>query len=469
MSEPITEIEEAELSPKLKTLWLKAISAVELQNHSYAISLCQAVLKDAPGFVEGRKLARRCSAQINAGSKKKGNAITQMLSGGFSSSKLQSQSKKDPVGALISLEKELAKDPYDGQLNEILFDTAVRLNMQETATTALETVRRGGKGNTKLMHKLAEYYLARNIPDKAADVYDDIVKLDAADIDAVKGHKDATARASMMKDKWSENASLDDVTKDGDESKELEDADRAGLTKDQMKEKRDKLLVTYAEDQNNFNVVKQLARIYEDLEYWPESYNFYSWAYQLSNKDVTIKDKAEQIRVKAGDEVVKQLEAQLANDPDNAELQAQLTEMKQERAQVSVKDAQARVDQNPTDPQLRFDLGIALYNSGNHNDAIPHLQQAKRNPHIRTRVLLTLGRSFDAKSMYDIALNQFQEALEDLHGMDGTKKEVLYEMGLIHTKMENKEAALDCFKQIYEVDYGYRDIAQRVEQSYSGS
>jgi hypothetical protein len=28
-------------------------------------------------------------------------------------------------------------------------------------------------------------------------------------------------------------------------------------------------------------------------------------------------------------------------------------------------------------------------------------------------------------------------------------------------------AALECYKQIYEVDYGYRDVAHRVESSYT--
>ena len=51
--------------------------------------------------------------------------------------------------------------------------------------------------------------------------------------------------------------------------------------------------------------------------------------------------------------------------------------------------------------------------------------------------------------------------------MDKTKKEVLYELGLIHEKVESGDEALNCFKQIYEVDYGYRDVAHRVESSYS--
>jgi hypothetical protein len=32
--------------------------------------------------------------------------------------------------------------------------------------------------------------------------------------------------------------------------------------------------------------------------------------------------------------------------------------------------------------------------------------------------------------------------------------------------MGNAEKSVDCMKQIYEVDYGYRDVAKRVESSY---
>jgi tetratricopeptide (TPR) repeat protein len=81
--------------------------------------------------------------------------------------------------------------------------------------------------------------------------------------------------------------------------------------------------------------------------------------------------------------------------------------------------------------------------------------------------LLLLGRTFDAKGMSDMAVKQLSDANADLHGMDNVKKEVLYELGLIHEKIGDQTDALDCFKQIYEVDYGYRDIAKRVEDSYT--
>ncbi|MGJ8657831.1 MAG: tetratricopeptide repeat protein [Akkermansiaceae bacterium] len=462
MSEPIVEIQEGQLPQNTRTLWLKALSAVELQNYSYAVSLCQAILKDVPGFVEARKLARRCAVKTTGGAKKKGG----FFGAGASTSRLQGQIKKDLRAGLIALEKDLESDPNSGPLNDLLFDTAVQQNLSETASFALETVRKGSPENTKLLHKLASYYLARDMPQEAAGVYKDIIKQDPTDIDAVKGEKDSTARASMKSGGWEKGGSIEDTKKDTSGEKEQEESDRAGMTRDQKKAKLAKLMEKYQEDQNNIIVVKEIAELYEDFGYWADAHVFFNWAYQISHKDSTLKNKAEKMKNKEAEEQIKALEVQLSEDPGNTELEAQILAYKQERSKESVTEAKARVDQNPTDPQLRFDLGLALYNSGDYNGAIPHLQQAKRNPHIRTRVLLTLGRSFDSKGMYDIAISQLEEALEDLHAMDGTKKEVLYEIGLIYSKMEKKDEALHNFKQIYEVDYGYRDVAKRVEDAY---
>jgi hypothetical protein len=50
--------------------------------------------------------------------------------------------------------------------------------------------------------------------------------------------------------------------------------------------------------------------------------------------------------------------------------------------------------------------------------------------------------------------------------MDEMKKEIVYNLGLVYERMDDPEKSLGCMKQIYEVDYGYRDVARRVESSY---
>jgi tetratricopeptide (TPR) repeat protein len=119
---------------------------------------------------------------------------------------------------------------------------------------------------------------------------------------------------------------------------------------------------------------------------------------------VALATKASVMNDRAIEADLKALEAGVAADPDNVELKAALEARRADRLAEQVLEAQRRVDQNPTDPQLRFELGTALYNSGDHSAAIPHLQQATRNPHIRTKVLLTLSRCFKAKNMFDLAI-----------------------------------------------------------------
>ncbi len=459
------EITEKALPNSLKPLWLKALSAVQTANLSYAVSLLQAVLKDCPEFLDGRKLLRKCEIQLTGGTKKKGG-IFGIQTGGMGLMKIAGQAKKDPAGALPLIEKELEKDPYNEHASELLFETFVRMELFESAAFALETVRAGCPESAKLLHKLADFYLSREQPLAASEVYNDIIKHHPTDSVAIKGSKDASARASMLKQKWDENVDMRSLMRNAAEVEELERSTRSGLTSEQLEERRDRTVEKYNEDPNNLGSVKDLANIYEQLEDWHNAQAFYEWAHTLSNGDVALSAKAGQMKDRAAEADIRDLEAAAAVDPDNVELQAALATHKAERLALVVDEAKRRVDQNPTDPLLRYELGRALYNAGDHSNAIGHLQQATRNPHIRTKVLLLLGRTFKAKGMFDLSIKQYSDALADLHAMDNTKKEVLYEKGIIHHEMGDADSALDCFKQIYEVDYGYRDVAQRVEASY---
>jgi len=137
------------------------------------------------------------------------------------------------------------------------------------------------------------------MPDKAGDVYSDIVKQDPADIDAVKGAKDAIAKASMKKQKWEEAESFRDVMKDADDAAEQESANRAAMTKEQMLEKLEKVSAAYAADNQNLQLVKELGSLYEQLEDWPNAHSFFQYAYELSNKDVALENKATAMKDKA--------------------------------------------------------------------------------------------------------------------------------------------------------------------------
>jgi cytochrome c-type biogenesis protein CcmH/NrfG len=151
------EITDKELPQNVKAYWLKALSAIEVKNHAYAVTLLQAVIKDNPGFLQGRELLRKCEGIVTGGPKKK-QKIFGMESGG-PGMKLQGAVKKDPAGAVALIEKELEKDPFNDGLNDLLHECFLKMELFDSAAFALETVRKSHPDNTKNMHKLALYYL----------------------------------------------------------------------------------------------------------------------------------------------------------------------------------------------------------------------------------------------------------------------------------------------------------------------
>ena len=157
----------------------------------------------------------------------------------------------------------------------------------------------------------------------------------------------------------------------------------------------------------------------------------------------------------------------LAADPTNEEALAAYNARKQEVAMAVVEDARARVEANPTDAQLQFKYGQALFDAGMQSEAIPALQRARTNPNLRIKAMLMLGKCYAAKNMTDMAIRQLEDADKELIAMDDTKKEILYMIGCLYESAGNKEKALESFKVIYEVDYGYADVAQRVESAYA--
>jgi tetratricopeptide (TPR) repeat protein len=148
-------------------------------------------------------------------------------------------------------------------------------------------------------------------------------------------------------------------------------------------------------------------------------------------------------------------------------LRAEIDELRRGKAEQMLGEARKRVERNPTDLQYRFELGEQLVLAGHYKDAIPELQKARSNPNTRTKALNLLGRCYTERNMLDLAAKTLTDAASEIPGMDGTKKDILYNLGLVYERMSNVEKSLDCMKQIYEVDYGYRDVAARVEASYT--
>lgn len=465
MSEPAhPTIKEADLDAKFLNLWKKGLLSAEQRKWEYVVSLVLPIVKAHPGFMDGRALVRRAEAQ-RAGPPRKGGIS---LGGGLSL--FGGGSKKEPTDQINDLEDGVfQKDPYNQKANEQLYDLAMKLHMPDLAAFALETVREGYPENTKNSHRLAEHYMRHDHPEKASAVYQHIQKVDPRDMDAKKGEKDAAARTSILRQGWNQEGDFRKAMKSSDEANKMELLSKQGMTREQMEALLASLYEEYNQDNTNINTVKAIASLLERLDDHEAALGYYQWALELNPGDVSMARKIEMVQDKIADSSIQRMEAEIEADPSAPDIEdkrAQIAEIKKQRSTTVIAEAKARVERNPTDKQFQFELGSAYFFADMFTEAIPHLQQAKSNPHIRNKAMLMLGRCFERKNMNDLAVTQLSEVAKELAIMDNTKKEVLYELGLVYEKVGKKAEYLECLKEIYNNDYGYRDVARRVEESY---
>jgi tetratricopeptide (TPR) repeat protein len=188
--------------------------------------------------------------------------------------------------------------------------------------------------------------------------------------------------------------------------------------------------------------------------------------------DPTIARKISDLQLRQINEAYKAREDYLAAAPDDPEApryRQEMEELSKQRAEFVLTEARERVDRNPTDLLAHFDLATALMDAGLHQEAIGHLQRARSNPSVRLKAMSKLGQCYVSRSMNDLAAKTFADAIAEIPAMDAVKKDLLYNLGVVYENMEKKAEALECFKQIYEVDYGYRDVASKVESSYGNN
>lgn len=495
---------ERDLPSAKRAIYLKALSALELRNFSLVVSLIEPLVLEEPLFMAGRKLLREAEVMRSRGK----SGFLGISGGGISLGKSKAQraiESGDWKAAMAAAEKALENDPT-GNANKDLFDAAelaaakereaaakIRAEMeaagdeaakaaaskklrsaeesvrdfQSIARFALETIALDPK-NTRARHELGNYLMRIEEYDEAWKVFDEITRKAPMDLDAREKSKEAAARRSM-KQGGLQTASYSDLVK------QREAAGAAAKNVAASAESAEELARMVYEAHEAGNPDREAARKLADLYYNRDDYDsaleYYRYLSALANDtDPGLLRKISDTEVRKLSRAISEKETRLVQLPPgdgSAEaLRAELEELKRQRAEQTLGEARKRVERNPADLQYRFELGEQLVAAAHFKEAIAELQKARTNPNTRTRALNLLGRCYSERNMLDLAAKTLTDAASEIPGMDGTKKDILYNLGLVYERMGDKAKSLDCMKQIYEVDYGYLDVAERVESSY---
>jgi tetratricopeptide (TPR) repeat protein len=459
---------ESELSEAQRAHWLKAVAAIELRNFGYAISLLQGILKQEPEFLTGRRLLRRAEVAKSKAAKK---SMFNISTAPIAVMKAQRELRKDPKRTVEMIEKLLAEEPYHRQANLLLKDAAVMAGWPEIGIFALRTLLEENPRDLKVLHELGRLYHALGQSEEEVEVYSRINEIDPFDPEAQRLGKDASARASMASGGWTQAVSYRDLIRDKEQAVSLEQQSRMKLSHESLDQQIAEAYAAQKEQPENVDLARRLGLLHEQKNDIGSAIGWYQHAVDLTKgSDSGLVRKVSDLKIKQLDrQIVEHEEFLSVSGRENESCAKRLDELRtlrQQRAELLIGDARKRVERNPTDLQLRFELGEHLVNAGCYREAVPELQRARQNPNVRLKAMNLLGRSYAELGMLDLAARQLADAAKEIFAMDATKKEIIYNLGLVYERMGEHDKSLECMKQIYESDYGYKDVATRVESSY---
>ncbi len=459
---------EKELTETQRSHWLKAVAAIELRNFGYAISLLQAILKQEPEFLTGRQLLRRTEVTRSKTAKR---TIFNISRAPLAVMKAQREVKKDPKRAIEMIEKVLEEEPYHRKANLLLKEATVTAGWPEIGVFALRTLLEENPRDAKVLRELGRLYHDLGRSDKEVEVYNRISEIDPGDAEALRLGKDAAARASMTTGGWTQAESYRDLIKDKEAAVSLEQQGRMKLSGEALEQQIAETYARHQAEPQNVALARKLGALNEQTNNVQAAIDWYQYAVDLTkNTDAGLLRKVSDLKMKESEREIAEHERFLAGaspaDKEFAKRTKELEAAKKKRAEILIEEARKRVERNPTDLQLRFELGEQLTDAGHFREALPELQGARQNPNARLKAMNLLGRAYHELGMLDLASRQLEEAAGEIATMDAMKKEIVYNLGLVYEKMSDREKALACMKQIYEADYGFKDVAERVESSY---
>ena len=164
---------------------------------------------------------------------------------------------------------------------------------------------------------------------------------------------------------------------------------------------------------------------------------------------------------KVGDLESKRIKKEIAR-ADKEGRSDDATRLEGELLEHEVADFEKRVQARPGDASIRLVLAKKLLRSDRIDDALAELQRCSDEPRVRNEALYYLGQCFHKKGILDLARKEYEHALQVTDSKSERAKEILYNLGNIAEAQGESGEARSFYIRIYEIDIGYRDVADKM-------
>ncbi|MBV9464010.1 MAG: hypothetical protein JO317_07260 [Verrucomicrobiae bacterium] len=455
-----------QVEKRIRASFEKAVGSMERGQLDAAIEILQQVLVSEPGFLEARK-ALRIAERKRAGGGGFMGRIVGSAAGSPALAKAAAIMSKNPEGAMEAIETAIASNPMNSGAHKMLADAAERGGYYLTATFAMSTARELSPNDIGILMNLARLYQLVKDGKRAQECYDRVLSMKPNDPDAIRGLKDASAVETMEKEGWDEADSYRNLIRDEKQAVTMEQQNRVMRDDKMVANLLHETYLKHQEQPDNIVFIKDMARLYTEINDFDNAIHWLEYANEkVAGADVSLEKLLNATKIKRIDFKIGKVKEQLGSEPANAALSKEIEDLQRERKKCIVEQQEMLVRRYPNDLEARFELGLLYYGDDRIDEAMKEFQLAANNPKNRVSAAHLMGMCLARKKMYDLAVPRLKAALGASEVMDATRKQILYDLGGLYEAMGKDKEAMEQYKQIYEVDIGYKDVSQKVEAHY---
>lgn len=179
--------------------------------------------------------------------------------------------------------------------------------------------------------------------------------------------------------------------------------------------------------------------------------------------DMAIRERMEDLQIRQAEHQV-QVARQHHEHEQSDESARVLAQARAQANQVELEVYAARADRDPQILWLKYELGLRLRRAGKYREAIQAYQAARADTKRKAIVLLELGECFQKIEQYKLAMSNYEAALEAGEDPESdTHKLALYRAGVLATGLRELDRAERHLTELAGIDFGFRDVADRLD------
>ncbi len=455
-----------EVSSRARDFYQRGTAAMHKENYDYAVEMFLEALKLEPGFYACREVLR--GVQLKKAEPARGGLFKKMMGKAGSSPALvqgQIALRSNPAEAVLLAEQVLKSDGTNVAGHRLLAEAALAMDFPKTAILSLEIAARHAPDDRDLLVKLAATLAECGQVERSEQVYAGLLKAHPNDPKIAQALKNVTARRTMKQGGFeviaSGEGSYRDILKDKAEAVALEQQGRQVNPGEVTSTLVEEYEARIAHEPDNRVLLRNLAELLAKKGEFDRAAHYYHLILEKEGGgDPGIEKAIAELELRKLDTQRETL------DPSAADFAVERDRLRREKIEFQLRECQKRAERYPHDLGISFELGQLYLQTGKTSEAIREYQKAVNHPNRRLAAMKHLGQCFLQRGMNDLAARRFQEALKEKPAFDDEKKELLYLLGTVLDAMGRRDEALEQFKQIYEVDIGYRDVSDKIDAYY---